>query len=112
MFQVTLTACVAGNPLKAWRDGEEPNDVWEDQTHDFGDDLEAAKTWIRGLDPRVTTHVVLLADGTPIYAADAADDLDAAHPDFVQQSQKPAVTDEPDVIEDVTPMASQTGGAQ
>lgn len=53
-----MTACVAGNPLKAWAGGTEPDDEWEDQTHEF-DDLEAAKAFITGLHHQTTTHVVL-----------------------------------------------------
>lgn len=83
-FRVTLVACVAGNPLKAWRGGTDPDDVWEDQTHLFAD-LDAAKAFIRGLPAETTTHVVLeaaIGDGdaavwTPIFVQDA----DAAHLD-------------------------------
>lgn len=72
-FRVNLDACVAGNPLKAWKvklpdgettddelapDREPPDDVWEAQTYPFTD-LDAAKTFIRGLPEQTTTHVVL-----------------------------------------------------
>lgn len=76
-----MVACVAGNPHKAWKvpigadvpqperdriaaenpnapDREPPDDVWEDQSYPF-DELAAAKTFIEGLDPVVTTHVKL-----------------------------------------------------
>lgn len=87
MFKVTLTACIAGDPRKAWNgttgetDTEHvPDDVWQDQSHDF-DTLETAVEWIRGLDPRVTTHVVLVyvEDGQEpreIFVKDRGDDLD------------------------------------
>jgi hypothetical protein len=109
-YSVTLTALVGGNPLKAWRDGSEPDDVWEDQRHEFGDDLEAAKAFIRGLHPDASTHVVLLADETPIYVQDfGEDDLDTAGPDVVAPSQLPAV---PPDVEDVTPEAPPAMPAQ
>lgn len=116
-FRVTLTACVAGNQHKAWKrrldeprldeagqpinaadtsqpdrapDREVPDDVWEEQTHEF-DTLEAAKLFIRGLPEQTTTHVVLEylepgaegEDGTyvPIFIQDASGDhLDDAAP--------------------------------
>lgn len=72
-FRVTLEACVAGNPHKAWKkrlpagelrddefapDREPPDDVWEQQTHDFTD-LDDAKAFILGLPEETTTHVEL-----------------------------------------------------
>lgn len=80
-FSVTLIACVAGNPNKAWWDGEEPNDVWEEQTHPFTD-LDAAKYFIESLPAETTTHVKLYAGETLIFDQDAdADHLDNAGPD-------------------------------
>lgn len=81
MYRVTMEACVEGNPLKAWKtrlpeeerrvdgdgnpldpddtapDREQPDDVWERQSHDFGSDLEAAKDFVRALPVETTTHV-------------------------------------------------------
>lgn len=87
MFTVTMIACVEGNPTKAWSGttGEDdtehvPDDVWEDQTHEF-DSLDAAKDFIRGLHTQVTTHVKLYADGELIFDRDAGSDhLDDAAP--------------------------------
>jgi len=56
---VSLIACVAGNPLKGWLDGE-PDDVWEDKVYDFGT-LDAAKDYIRSLPEARITHVTILA---------------------------------------------------
>lgn len=86
-YEVKLVACVEGNPTKAWsgttgeHDTEHvPDDVWEDQTHTF-DDLDAAKAFVRGLHPQVTTHVKLYADDELIFDQDAgADHLDDAAP--------------------------------
>lgn len=77
-FRVTLVACIAGNPRKAWRGGTEPDDVWEDQAHDF-DDLGEAKSFVGSLPAETTTHVVLWhqADGTEwtaIFDQDAGND--------------------------------------
>ena len=77
-YRVTLTACTAGNPLKAWRGGTDPDDVWEDQSRDFAD-LDAAKEFIRGLPEQTTTHVKLYADDELIFEQDADNDhLDTA----------------------------------
>lgn len=76
MYTVTLDACVAGNPLKAWRGGTDPDDVWEVQSHNF-DDLDAAKDFIRQLPEQTTTHVQLFADGGLIFDQDA--DADHLH---------------------------------
>ncbi len=70
-FRVTLIALTAGNPLKAWRDGQEPDDVWEDQEYPF-DDLDAAKDFIRSVTGDSTTHVKLFAGDELIYDQDAA----------------------------------------
>lgn len=108
-YRVTLTACVSGNPLKAWRDGTEPDDVWQDQTHDFGG-LDAAKAFIRGLHPDTSTHVVLEssednAAWTPIYVQDfGEDDLDTAGPGEVPPSQAPPVPDAVDEIPAAPPL--------
>lgn len=79
-LRVTLEACVDGNPLKAWRDGTDPDDVWEPQTHDF-DQLAAARSFIVGLHPQTSTHVELHvidgADTLVVYRQDAGDDLTA-----------------------------------
>ncbi len=60
--RVTLDACVEGNPRKGWRDGEEPNDVWEAKVYDFAD-LDAAKAAVGALpdDDSMTTHVAIWA---------------------------------------------------
>lgn len=76
--EVALTACIAGDPLKSWTDGSEPNDEWEDQSHSFNS-IDEAKSWIETLDSRSTTHVRLLVDGDPIYIKDRGDDLASAH---------------------------------
>lgn len=88
-IRVEMEACTAGNPLKAWKgtEGEHdtehvPDDVWETKVYDFGDDLEAAKAYIRVLDAPLTTHVKLYADDALIFDQDAgADHLDDAAPD-------------------------------
>lgn len=88
MFVVTLTACVAGNPLKAWRGGTDPDDEWQDQRHEF-DELADAKAFVGELHPDVTTHVELLGpDGEVLYRKDAGDDLDAAEPGVEPQSSE------------------------
>jgi hypothetical protein len=87
MFRVTLTACVEGNPLKAWRGttGEDdtehiPDDVWEDQDRPF-DTLDDAKAFIRGLHPQTSTHVKLWSDDDLIFDQDAdVDHLEDAAP--------------------------------
>lgn len=79
-FRVDLIALVAGNPNKAWREGTEPDDVWEDQSHSFTS-LEDAKDFIRSLPEAGTTHVKLFADDEQIFEQDAgADHLDDAAP--------------------------------
>lgn len=83
---VNLIACVAGNPLKAWHgttgpdDAKHvPDDVWEDKSFAFGEDLDAAKNYVKTLHPDMTTHVVIVADGRVIWEQDRGEDLDAAH---------------------------------
>lgn len=71
-----------GEPTETWREGS-PTDEWQDQRHDF-DSLDAAKDFVRSLDPRVSTHVVIYAtddEGTEheVFVKDRGDDLDAAH---------------------------------
>lgn len=116
-YRVTLDACVAGNPLKAWKvrlpagqpldldpndtapDREPPDDVWEAQTHDFAE-LDAAKAFIRSLPEPTTTHVRLFADGTLIFDQDAdAEHLDAAGDDvLLPHLVDSALPDEPEEI--------------
>lgn len=94
-IQVTMDACVAGNPHKAWKvrlpagetsdnelapDREPPDDVWEHQTHEFPALLDA-KVYVEGLPAETTTHVLIVVDGETIFDQDAdADHLDAAEP--------------------------------
>lgn len=139
-FRVTLDALVAGNPSKAWKvklpdgelrddefapDREPPDDEWQTQEHRF-DDLEAAKTFIRGLDPAASTHVVLEyeegSSGEPVdvgagwvqlYVRDAdADHLEAADvgvaPPHLVTSPLPFVDDE--IVEAPPVMARQEAG--
>lgn len=116
-YSVTGTFCVEGNPTQAWSgtEGEDdtthvPNDVWEDQTHDFGDDVEGAKDFIRGLEPQMTTHVALEADGEVICYMDSdADHLDDAAVGVIPPSQRPAqpAPGENVVDESLTPYESQ-----
>src|SRR5215471_14519537 len=95
-FQVTGVFCVEGNPTKAWagttgEDDEEhvPDDVWEDQVHEF-DNIDEAKSFIRGLHPQLTTHVQLEQDGEILCAMDAeGDHLDDAAPGVERPSQAP-----------------------
>lgn len=68
MVRVELEACVAGNPLKAWKGttGEDdtehvPDDVWEHQSHEF-DDLEEAKEFVLELPEQTTTHVTIFSE--------------------------------------------------
>lgn len=141
-FRITLEACVAGNPFKAWREklpaGETrddefapdrmpPDDVWEAQVHEF-DDLNAAKDFIRGLPEQTTTHVMLEVqsysgpdeaptfDGwVPIYVQDAgAEHLDAAAPDVTPPHlvDSPLPFDDDDTIEDAPPLVPSQGAAQ
>lgn len=111
-YRVTLTACVAGNPLKAWfgttgpDDTEHvPNDVWQDFDLPF-DDLDAAKGFIRGLHPDTSTHVVLYGTGDDgeqvLYRQDSGhDDLDEAGVDVVPWSELALLPD----VEPVEPEA-------
>lgn len=113
-YRVEYVGCVAGNPLQAWRGttGETdtvhvPNDVWEDLSQDFGEDLDAAKAWIEAQHGQITTHIVLYHDDELLYNHDAGDDLAAAEPGHVPLSLDEPKTDE-DVIEEVPPLhASQ-----
>ena len=77
-LRVTLIACVAGNPLKAWRGGTPPNDVWEPKEVEFVD-LVDAQTFVEGLPTETTTHVeIQVAEDTgwrTIFNQDAGDDL-------------------------------------
>jgi hypothetical protein len=105
MYRVTLTACTAGNPLQAWHgttgeDDEEhvPDDVWADVAYEFNDDLDAAKAYVAGMDPQMTTHVRIEHDGVVIYDQDAgADHLDDAAPGVVM----PHTIDAGGPVEDV-----------
>lgn len=92
-YRVTMDACVAGNPGKAWRvklpagetnpdplaaDREAPDDVWEYQEHAF-DSIDEARAYVRSLPAETTTHVQIWADDELIYVQDAdADWLDSA----------------------------------
>lgn len=96
-YQVTGVFCVEGNPTKAWNgttgeddDEHVPDDVWEEQFHDF-DDLEAAKDFIRELHPQMSTHVALVTDdGEILVEMDAeGDHLDDAAPGVERPSQRP-----------------------
>lgn len=117
MFTVTLTGCVAGNPLKAWKGttGEDdlehvPDDVWEDQTHDFAD-LDAAKDFIRGLHPDTSTHVLLLADGVVIFDQDAgADHLDDAASGVTMPHLVDSGGGSEDAVPDAPPLLASQGG--
>lgn len=131
MFRVTMVACVAGNPLKAWRGDSEPNDVWEDQSHPF-DDLDAAKDFVRTLPEQTTTHVRIesdhglepddvvsqvLEDGwVVIFDQDASGDhLDAAAPDVPMPHRIDSVvlTDIDDEEPEAPPLLpSQQGASQ
>lgn len=84
--RVTLIAMVAGTraqdsldgpPSETWLEAS-PTDEWQDQTHEF-DTLDDAKAFVRDLDPRITTHVVIEAEGHEVYVKDRGDDLDTAH---------------------------------
>lgn len=89
-FRVTLVACVAGDPRKAWNgtsgpDDEVhvPDDEWESQEYSF-DDLEEAKSFVSKLNDAVTTHVELSYDNggewAVIYRKDEGDGtLEDAH---------------------------------
>lgn len=91
-YRVTGEFCVEGNPTKAWigTTGEDdtehvPDDVWQAQTHEF-DDLDAAKEFVRGLHPQMSTHVAIESseDGAEwemiFYQDSDADHLDDAAP--------------------------------
>lgn len=133
-FRVTLVACVAGNPHKAWHsrlpadaprnddplapDREPPDDVWEDQTHDFGADLDSAKAFIRTLPEATTTHVVLehSADGgdwAPIFVQDAdSDHLDNAGPgvDMPHTIDSPLPFEDDSEFPEAPPLMPSQGG--
>jgi len=98
MYNVTGVFCVAGNPTKAWNgtEGEDdtehvPDDVWEEQIHEFND-IDEAKDFIRGLQPQMTTHIALeTVDGEVLCYMDSdADHLDDAAEGVVPPSQRPA----------------------
>ncbi len=136
MFRVTMEACVAGNPLKAWKvrlpeeerridgdgqpldpddtapDREQPDDEWELQQHDFAD-LEAAKDFVRGLPVETTTHVRIEADGVVIFDQDAdGDHLDAAGVDVeMPHTIDSRLPDVEETVPDAPPLvSSQTSG--
>lgn len=100
MFEVNLIALTEGNPLKAWAgstgpdDTEHvPDDVWQDQTHQFGT-LEDAKAFVAGLHPDATTHVELSDESGVLYRQDAGDDLDAVEAGVVPLSGQQAASTE------------------
>lgn len=103
-FTVTLTGCVAGNPLKAWRgstgeaDTEHvPDDVWQDLAPTF-DTIDEAKGYILDLHFQTSTHVVLLdIDGSVLYNQDAGDPLDVAASGVVPPSLIPPPLSDDDV---------------
>lgn len=112
-FRVTLVACIAGNPFKAWHGSTGPDDAvnipddeWQDQTHDFAS-LDDAKSFIRALPVETTTHVVLTRvgdDGTEtLYVQDFGDDLESAAPGVVAGSQEPAVPPDTEAVVPVAP---------
>jgi hypothetical protein len=116
-YHVTGIVCVEGNPTQAWTgtEGEDdevhvPNDVWEDQDHEF-DGLDEAKNFIRSLNPQMTTHIALETDEGEmlVYMDSDADHLDAAAPGVMMPSQAPAkpLPGENMVDESLTPYASQ-----
>jgi hypothetical protein len=115
-YQVVGVFCVEGNPTQAWNgtEGEDdevhvPNDVWQEQTHEF-DDIDEAKDFIRGLEPQMTTHVALESDGEVLCYMDSdADHLDDAAPGVLPPSQAPAqpLPGENLVDESLTPYESQ-----
>jgi hypothetical protein len=116
-YQVTGVFCVEGNPTKAWAgttgddDTEHvPDDVWEEQVHDF-EDIDEAKDFIRGLHPQMSTHVVLQTDdGEVLVEMDAeGDHLDDAAPGVERPSQAPPQPPpgENVVDESLTPYESQ-----
>lgn len=134
MFRVTMDACVAGNPLRAWKvrlpdgerrddelapDREPPNDVWESQTHEFAT-LTEAKVFIRELPEATTTHVRLQHETddegwVTTFDQDAdGDHLDAAGPDVdmphTVDSRLPFM--EGDEIPDAPPLVPSQGDGQ
>lgn len=88
--RVSLTAMVAGVRAQDIVDGSEPTDEWREAVKPFSN-LSAAKEWITGLDPRITTHVELSAandagEWFTIYRADEGDGtLDEAHVPTVEE---------------------------
>lgn len=116
-YLVTGSFCVEGNPTQAWNgtEGEDdtvhvPNDVWEDQEHPF-DNIDAAKDFIRGLHPQMSTHVALeTVEGEVLCYMDSdAEHLDNAAEGVVPPSQAPAqpAPGENLVDDTLTPYASQ-----
>jgi hypothetical protein len=116
-FQVTGVFCVEGNPTKAWagttgEDDDEhvPDDVWEDQVHEF-DTLDGAKRFVQGLEPQMSTHITIVGeDGEVLIEMDAeGDHLDDAAPGVMRPSQTPAQPPlgENVVDESLTPYESQ-----
>lgn len=127
MYRVTMEACIAGNPHKAWRvrlpageyrvddplapDREPPDDVWEDQSHDF-DTIDAARDFIRGLPAETTTHVKLYADDELIYVQDAdAEHLDHADAGVAMPHTITSANplDEDDTVPDAPPLVAPQG---
>lgn len=120
-FRVTGEFCVAGNPTKAWSGttGEDdlvhvPDDVWEQQSHDFGDDLAAAKAFVAGLDPQTTTHVAIehSDDGGSTWELLVSQDADAdwvaaATPGETPPSRRDSIPRGAHVPQDVTIYPSQ-----
>lgn len=114
-FRVTGEFCVAGNPTKAWAGGTEPDDVWESQVHPFKGNLAAAKAFVLGLDPQLSTHVTIehSTDGGATWELVVAQDADAdwvadATPGEVPPSQRDLVLPGEHVIdESLTPYPAQ-----
>ena len=117
MYHVTGIFCVEGNPTQAWAgtEGEDdtehvPNDVWEEQDHEY-EDIEAAKNFIRSLHPQMSTHVALETDEGEVlcYMDSDADHLDNAAEGVVPPSQAPAqpLPGQNVVDESLTPYESQ-----
>lgn len=129
MYRVELEACVAGNPLKAWKvrlpDGEDsgyepapdrepPDDVWEAQSWPF-DDLEAAKQFVRDLPEPTTTHVRIYGDGDELlFDQDAgAEHLDAAGPGVaLPHLVDSKLPDEPEEVPEAPPLAARQEAGQ
>lgn len=121
MFRVELTACVAGNPYKAWKGStgpddtvHVPDDVWEDQSHAFAT-VEEAVSFVRGLPEPTTTHVQIVDDaGLVLFHQDGGDDLDTVTAD-TESVWMTAVQDTGPVeakIPDAPPLMPSQGGAQ